>query len=555
MILRTYQQEAVNAVYKHIQERDDNPCVVIPTAGGKTPILATICKDAVQKWHGRVLVLAHVKEILEQAADKLRNICPDVNFGIYSAGLKRRDTSHSVIVAGIQSIYKRACELDSFDLIIVDECHLISLEGDGMYRTFLKEAKAVNPNLRIIGLTATPFRMKSGSVCGPDNILNKICYEIGVKELIINGYICNIITKASKKKIDTSGLHIRAGEFIASETEELMNNNDVIFSACSEIVEHTKDRKSVLVFASGVKHGENVARVLRAKCDDKVETVFGDTLTGIRNQRIEDFRNRKIKYLINVNVLTTGFDATNIDCVAMLRPTNSPGLFYQMTGRGFRLHPEKDDCLVLDFGNNVMRHGPIDQIRFKDSEPQSNQEAPAKECPKCRSLIACGYAVCPDCGYVFPEPEQEKHDGRASTDGILSGQSTLEEYTVEKVFYSVHEKVDAPKGAPTTMRVEYQIGWQRFYSEWICFEHVGWPRQKAESWWMRRSNALIPQTTEEAVNLAKSGAVCKTKAITVKITSGEDFPRIVGYKIEEKPFWREPGSDDDEVIKSAEDQC
>jgi len=160
MELRPYQRQAVAAVYDYLRHHDDNPCVVIPTAGGKTPVLATICRDAVVRWNGRVLVLAHVKELLEQAADKLRAICPEVDFGVYSAGLKRRDTEHSVIIAGIQSVYKRACGLDAFDLIIVDEAHMIAPSGEGMYRTFLAETKVVNPRVRTIGLTATPFRLK-----------------------------------------------------------------------------------------------------------------------------------------------------------------------------------------------------------------------------------------------------------------------------------------------------------------------------------------------------------------------------------------------------------
>ena len=180
MQLRPYQQAAVDAVYNHLRDRDDNPCVVIPTAGGKTNCMATICRDAVLLWGGRVLILAHVKELLQQSADKLTAVCPEVDFGIYSAGLKRRDTNNSVIIAGIQSIYKRACELDRFDLIIVDEAHLISPDGEGMYQQFLTDAKKVNPYLRIIGFTATPFRLKDGEICAPENILNTICYEVGI---------------------------------------------------------------------------------------------------------------------------------------------------------------------------------------------------------------------------------------------------------------------------------------------------------------------------------------------------------------------------------------
>ena len=189
MELRAYQREAVEAVYSFLRERDDNPCVVIPTGGGKTPVIATICRDAVNQWSGRVVILAHVKELLEQAADKLRAIAPDVPVGIYSAGLKRKDLGYAVTIAGIQSIYQRACDLGPVDLVIVDEAHLIPPDGEGMYRQFLADAKVVNPHSRVIGLTATPFRMKTGTICAPDTILNEVCYEVGVRELIVQGFL------------------------------------------------------------------------------------------------------------------------------------------------------------------------------------------------------------------------------------------------------------------------------------------------------------------------------------------------------------------------------
>ena len=155
--LRPYQQEAVAAVYEHLRTRDDNPCLVLPTGTGKSLVLGQIAADAVTLWGGRVLVLAHVRELLELNAAKIRALCPELKVGVYSAGLKSRDTAHPVIVAGIQSIYRRAAELDRFDLILVDECHRIGLGDDGetMYRTFLADARIVNPMLRVIGLTAT----------------------------------------------------------------------------------------------------------------------------------------------------------------------------------------------------------------------------------------------------------------------------------------------------------------------------------------------------------------------------------------------------------------
>ncbi len=548
MTLRNYQSEAVEAVYRHLRERDDNPCVVIPTAGGKTPVMATLCRDAVSRWNGRVLILAHVKELLEQAVDKLNTVAPELflQVGVYSAGLKSRDTEHPIIVAGIQSVYRRACELDAFDLVIVDESHMIPSEGDGMYRTFIEEARTVNPNLRVIGLTATPFRMKSGAICGPDNILNHVCYEIGVRELIVQGYLCPLVSKAGREKVDTSQLHVRAGEFIASETEALMDQKNLVESACRELVSYARDRKSVLVFASGVKHGEHIADVLRTQHDAQVETVFGHTLSGLRDRTLDDFKAGKLKYLVNVGVLTHGFDAPNIDCVALLRPTLSPGLYYQMVGRGFRLCEGKKDCLVLDFGGNIMRHGPVDAIRIKEPGANGNGEAPAKECPQCHSVIALAYQICPDCGFEFPKPERQKHDARASTAGILSDEITITEYPVWSVTYSVHVKRNAEPDDPRTMRVEYQVGYTEWQSEWVCFEHTGYARAKARMWWQRRSNAPVPETIEEAVSLAEDGALSETTAITVRSIAGEKYDRIIGYGLDEKPSWREPGWEDEE---------
>ncbi|MCZ2341677.1 MAG: DEAD/DEAH box helicase [Bacteroidales bacterium] len=549
--LRPYQREAIDAVYQHLRSHDDNPCAVVPTAGGKTPIIANICKDAVGQWKGRVLVLAHVKELLEQAADKLRTVCPEIPFGVYSAGLKRRDQREPVIVAGIQSIWKKACEFDPFDLVIVDEAHLIPPDGDGMYRQFLADAKTVNPHLRVIGFTATPYRLKSGTICTPEGFLNQVCYEVGVRELIVQGYLCPLISKAGQAKADISTLHVRGGEFIAGEVEDLMDDDALVEAACEEIVEQTKDRNAVLIFASGVKHGEHIVRVLAENHGIECGFVTGDTPTEERDRTLTRFRNpdwvrqlqidfgdtaaKPLKYLCNVNVLTTGFDAPHIDCVALVRPTLSPGLYYQMVGRGFRLHASKQNCLVLDFGGNVLRHGPVDQIRVKERNPGTGA-APAKECPECNSLIAAGYAVCPSCGYEFPPPDRNKHDAKASNAGVLSGQVTIETFAVQDVAYSIHTKRGASEDDPKTLRVDYKIGWHKWKSEWVCFGHTGYARGKAVAWWKQRSREPVPATAEEAYFLLNEGiGIAEPKSITVRSVSGEDYDRITGYQLESIP--------------------
>ncbi len=534
LVLRPYQEQAKATVYEHLRTRDDNPCVVIPTAGGKTPVMASICRDAVLQWNGRVLVLAHVKELLEQTTDKLAKICPEVKFGVYSAGLKRRDTTNAVIVAGIQSVYKRACELDAFDLAIVDEAHLIPADGESMYRQFLADAKVINPQLRIIGFTATPFRLKTGAICTPDGALNHICFEVGVRELIRDGFLCALITKAGINKIDTAQLHVRAGEFVADEVESLMDQDSLVEAACGETVGYAGDRHAVLIFASGIQHGQHIVRVLAEKHGIDCGFVTGESPTKERDAVLGRFRRGELKYLCNVNVLTTGFDAPHIDCVALVRPTMSPGLFYQMVGRGFRLHADKRNCLVLDFGGNVMRHGPVDDLRIKPAGV-GNGEAPVKECPECLALIAAGYTTCPQCGYAFPPPERKRHEAKATEAGILSGQVTDVEYEVRDVSYSVHTKRNAPPDAPRTMRVDYRLGLNHWQSEFICVEHDGFARQKAVAWWRQRSPDPAPDSAERAVEIADGGGLAHTERITVRTIAGEKYDRIVAHKLGQLP--------------------
>jgi DNA repair protein RadD len=552
MILRDYQREAIDAVYQHLRTRDDNPCAVIPTAGGKTPIIASICKDAVGLWGGRVLILAHVKELLEQAADKLRMVCPEVPFGIYSAGLKRRDQREPVIVAGIQSIWKKACEFDPFDLVIVDEAHLIPPEGDGMYRQFLDDARKVNPNLRIIGCTATPFRLKSGMICTPDGFLNHVCYEVGVRELIVQGYLCPLVTKAGVARANTDQLHVRGGEFIAGEVEDLMDQAHLVEAACAEIVAHTANRNAVLIFASGVQHGEHIVETLKERHGIECGFVTGETPDKERDAILARFKAGALKYLCNVNVLTTGFDAPHIDCVALVRPTLSPGLYYQMVGRGFRLHPSKTNCLVLDFGGNVLRHGPVDQIRIRERDGGVGQ-APAKECPECHTVVAAGYSKCPECGYEFPPPERSKHEAKATEAGILSGQVTVEKHAVQDIFYSVHTKRGAGDDAPKSLRVDYKLGWHKYQSEWVCLEHEGFARQKAVAWWKKRSNDPVPATAQEAVDIANNGGLALTKSITVRTVTGEEFSRITECELGPIPESEGTYSGEDSLADDASD--
>jgi len=562
--LRPYQQAAVEAAYRYLRTRNGNPCIVLPTGTGKSYVIAKMVSDAVQQWGGRVLVLAHVKELLEQNHEKIMDHAPEIDVGIYSAGLNSRDIENPVIVAGIQSVYQRACELGPFDLVIIDEAHLIPLEGEGMYRQFLADAKVVNPHMRVIGLTATPYRLRGGEICAPENILNDICYEAGLKEMIHQGYLCTLKSKSGKAKADLSNVHIRAGEFLPVEMAEAFDKKNLVRSACQEIVELTRDRKSVLVFAASVLHAKHVVECLTELAGQEVGLVTGDTPAQERAEIVKRFKgvptgdlletHAPLKYLVNVRVFTTGFDATCVDTIVMLFGTASTGLYVQVVGRGTRTHPGKEYCLILDYGQNIIRHGPVDAVTPRGKRAGNNGgESPVKECPNCGSLIHAAYQICPDCGAALPPPARKIHGYRADGTPILSGDVLENTYEVTDAFYTPHTKKGADAGTPQTMRIEYQVG-VNFISEWVCPEHTGWARERFEKWWRERSSVPPPISAGEAVKLANAGALATPSQITVRTVAGEPFPRIINYVLGPIPKMALVGQSQEKEISWDEDE-
>ena len=550
--LRPYQREAVDAVYRHLREKKTNPCVVIPTAGGKSICLAEVAKEAVEKWGGRVMILAHVKELVEQNAAKLKSICPDLPVGVYSAGLGSRDTEESVIVAGIQSVYNKMDLFRAFDLIMVDEVHMVPPDGEGRYRTFLAAARERNPNVRLVGWTATPFRTQGGLICKRENLFNEICYEVGVKDLMIRGYISKMTARNGRARADLSHLHIRAGEFVPEDVEKAMGEDRVVRSACREIVDLTRERKTCLVFCTSVAHCRKTASLIEEYSGEECAVVTGSTPPEERANTIARLRGEKVvidlfgteapplKYCCNVAVMTTGTDIPGIDTVALLRPTNSPGLLIQMVGRGFRLSPGtgKTECLVLDYGKNIERFGPIDLVSVKEPRRMTDDDRPlVKECPNCSTLVQPAMMICPECGYQFPVKKRElptdRLTGSATTAEVISsGKTGLERIAVEHTEYCVWEKRGAAPGSPKTLRISYYVDICHSYSEWICPEHTGYARSKFERWW--REHALegcpLPHTAAEAYEHALAGMIRPVKGVTLRRTAASRYPEIVDYE-------------------------
>jgi len=603
MKLRYYQNDAINAVVEHIETKTTNPCVVVPTGGGKTPIIANLCKIFVESGY-RVLVCAHRKELLEQTAEKLRVWAPNVGVGVVSAGLGRQEYGADVTVAGIQSVYRRVNELTAagkIDFLLVDEARLIPAQDEkegGMYRTLIDDLKRVEPALATIGLTATPYRLTSGDVCGPKNILNEICYEVGVAELIGGGFLSNLVSKEPPQNVDFDALKIERGEFKTADVEEKCGSDQEIANAVRNLVAYTKNRASVLVFCFSVAHAQKVAAELERRTGVKnVAVVVGETDKNERRAILERFQGKRsqttlfgaelppLKYLVNVDVLTTGFDAPNVDCVALLRPTASPGLYYQMVGRGLRLCPGKENCLILDFGGNMRRFGPIDALKAPKPtrRGQVDKEPKATTCPRCFDVFPLGLDVCPNCryrvappddafdcpncgaeqsgsprfcsacGFEFPLASRCDEDadfdaailtseGPGSGDfGSFGGggsNASRPEFRekVERVDYIYHPK----RGSKPSVMVVYRVESGAKISEFLCFSHSGFARRKAAEWWARRSPIRpIPVSTEQALDVVRTVGVARPVAVryrpAAKKAGEKTWPELVSVETESPP--------------------
>lgn len=519
--LRPYQEAAVSAIYQYFAEKDGHPLVVIPTAGGKSIVLASFIQGVLQQWPDqRILVVTHVRELIAQNHAEMMGLWPEAPAGIYSAGLGRRDIGARVLFAGIQSIHRRAYDVQQCDLVLIDEAHLIPRASDTMYRRFLDTLSRINPALKVIGFTATPYRLDSGLLHeGEGRMFTDIAYEVPIRDLIDHGYLCPLISKATDLTLDVGGVGSRGGEFIPGQLQAAVDREAITTAAIDEILAYGEDRRSWLAFCSGVEHATHVAEALRERAVS-CATIFGDTPAAERDRIIAAFKRGEIRALASMGVLTTGFNAPAVDLIAMLRPTKSVGLYVQMAGRGTRLAPGKENCLVLDFAGNVARHGPIDAVKAK-KPAEGEGPPPTKVCPDCDSILPAALRECPDCGHQFPPPEV-KVAARATTLAILS---TLRAQwlDVSEVAYSRHDK----PGKPSSLRVDYRCGLVR-HSEWICFEHTGYARQKAVAWWQARSAAPVPATITDAV--IQADVLTQPSAIFVR-PSGR-FTEIVNHRFE-----------------------
>ncbi len=534
MPLRYYQSEAIDALFDYWEKDDGNPLIDLATGAGKSMVMSEIIIQLLEGWPDlRIGVITHVKELIEQNYEELKGLWPLAPAGIVSSGLNRYDYSAQILFGGIQTIWNKTqhlCNVDlfassgavrhkPFDIILIDECHLIPPDDGKMYTEFFKDCRTVNPEVKLVGLTATPYRLGTGRLDqGEGRLFDKVIYTYSIADGVRDGYLTPLTTKGTSVEISAKGIRKDAkGEVNRKQAEKAAD--EITQEAIAEIVRRGQDRRSWMLFCSGKEHAINCRDEVRA-WGITCEAVTDETPKGERRDILAAYKNYEIQALTNNAVLTTGFNHKGVDLIAFLRLTMSVSLYLQMAGRGTRplyragfnehdprwtaedrraaiAEGPKPNCLVLDFARLVDTHGPVDSISVEEAV-KGGGEAPSKTCPTddnkrdrdgnvgCGEKLHAAARECKVCGYKFEFDSGPKIDAVAADKPIMAAAEAEWRDVKRRAF-----KLNSGKnGKKDTVMVLYYCETGSNITEWLCVEHAGWMAKKASAFWTSHGGSL-----------------------------------------------------------------
>ena len=311
--LRPYQAAAQKSLFKYLFENTGNPLVVAPVGAGKSLMIAEDIKKLHEMYpRTRIVMLTHVKELLEQNAEELAEQYPFCDFGFYCAGLKQKRLHNDVTFASIQSVNKKIADFNRApEIIIIDECHLISHKSNTQYRKFIEDVQSLNPNCRVIGYTGTPFRSDTGRLdAGKNKLFDDVAYEIGMDFMIDEGYWAKPFCPKIDTEMDVTGVKVQGGDYVAKDLQETVNTTEMNDACVTEMMQLGKGRNRWLIFTAGVQHAEDVTAELNRR-GVEARCVHSDKDSMENDQTLKDHKAGKFKALVNVAKLTTGYNDPN----------------------------------------------------------------------------------------------------------------------------------------------------------------------------------------------------------------------------------------------------
>lgn len=525
--LRYYQDEAIQALYSYFGPNSGNPILALPTGTGKSIVIAAFVGGVVSRWpNQRILILTHRKELIDQNSRKLRQVWPQAPIGIYSAGLGEKVHWMPITFGGIQSVYNALDKFDQkFDLIIIDECHMISPSGLGRYGKVINHFKTINPKTKVIGLTATDYRLKQGMLTDETYttdgdaipaLFTDVVYDLtdvaGFNRLVAEGYLSKPVCKPTHTQFDVSKVKVQAGEFNQKELAKAVDKDEITYKVVQETIYYGQDRNCWLVFGADIDHCNHIAGMMQQQ-NVECETVHSKLTDKQNDARIEAFKQGKLRALVNNDKLTTGFDHPPVDLIAMVRHTMSTSLWVQMVGRGTRPYdwnnPEqyipgfeytKQNCLVLDYARNTERLGPINNPNKPKGKSGVKGDMPVKICPSCGTYNFGAAKFCDECGHEFDFSNhlEATHDHNA----VIFEEDEIIVTRFQVINQAFRRYQRDPNSIPFLMCTYMAIdenGNSKTIKENVLIEHTGYPRQLAEQWWAQRHRQACPLTVDEAI--------------------------------------------------------
>jgi DNA repair protein RadD len=399
MLLRERQKVFVDRASAALDERR-NTVGIAPTGAGKTVMASATIARQIQGG-GSALFIQHRDELVEQNYQTFRRVAPRIPTDFVTADRKRWERK-GVTFSMIQTLAREANleQMPPVDLVAVDEAHHIVSDS---YLKVIDRAKRLNPQVKIFGVTATPTRGDSRTL---RTVFDNVGDQITLAELIREGYLVppRAVVIDTGTREDLKQVRKLTTDFDMAAVEQIMNKRVVNDRVVQEWKERAADRRTV-VFTSTVQHGVDVTEAFNRAGVNAV-MVTGDMPDASRKAALDLFDAGEIQVVVNVAVLTEGWDCQPVSCVVLLRPCSYKGTMIQMIGRGLRkVDPErypgivKNDCLVMDFGYSIHIHRGIEQM--VDVERQEG----SKQCPQCSAHVPACVKTCAICGYEFEEAD------------------------------------------------------------------------------------------------------------------------------------------------------
>ena len=382
-----------------------NTLGVAPTGAGKTIMLSAVTGESIKDTGAKVCILAHRDELTAQNRAKFERVVPNVGTSVVDA--YEKSWGGQVIFAMVPTL-ARSSNLDGMprlDLLVIDEAHHAAAAS---YRRIIDRVRDANPDARVFGVTATPNR---GDRKGLREVFDNVADQISLGELIASGHLVPPRTFVIDVGVQDELKSVRRtpSDFDMSEVANIMDRAPVT----EEVIRHWKEKagdRQTVIFCSTVEHAAHVRDAFQA-AGISAALIHGEMPSETRKSVLADYAGGKIRVIVNVAVLTEGWDHPPTSCVVLLRPSSYKSTMIQMVGRGLRtVDPEefpgvvKTDCVVLDFGTSSLIHGTLEQDVDLDGKTSSG-EAPTKACPSCGADIPLASSECPICGDAFDEEE------------------------------------------------------------------------------------------------------------------------------------------------------